>query len=229
MHHEMPKMHISKVNRGRTLQPWGAAAPGGWPGLEKIDAPPPSICKRHIRSGWLDLNWVCLSANLLFASRGKMGTRRALQEKTWGWEHPRRCAWFCWRVRSLAWTDRAAGLPPRFGIWGRASHYRKLATHRATQPMTRVATRNIDVRFKPLASWRSQNRKWTMERPPLRDYSARSAASCGTAFRGCLSFSPAKSVRPEVGLCIATARVEALMNTSTCWPTKAGKSFGRNA
>src|SRR5262249_9537550 len=57
----------------------------------------------------------------------------------------------------------------------------------------------------------------------------RSAASRGTAFRGCLPFSPAKAVRPEVGLCVATARVEALMNTSTCWPTNAGKSFGRNA
>ena len=57
----------------------------------------------------------------------------------------------------------------------------------------------------------------------------RSTASCGTAFGDRLPFSPAKSVRPEVGLCVATARVEALMNTSTCWPTKAGKSFGRNA
>ena len=68
---------------------------------------------------------------------------------------------------------------------------------------------------------------WLPSRSSTENY--RSTASCGTAFRGCLPFSPAKSVRPEVGLCVATARVEALMNTSTCWPTKAGKSFGRNA
>ena len=70
-------MAVERLIGGNMLQKCRATAPGGWPGLEKIDPPAIDLQKTFPLGGDSILISV-LSANLLFASRGKTGLAQCM-------------------------------------------------------------------------------------------------------------------------------------------------------